>query len=94
VCVNQPEGQVEGDVHGPQGSCGGVQQTHLLGVQLPALTGHAVHPHQAVAGVQQPGGAHAQNNHVSHPLESALVLSVCVRVYGTTCGNTHELLSL
>lgn len=54
----QPEGQVEGDVHCPQCSCDGIQQTHLLGVELPALTGHTVHPHQTVASIQQPGSAH------------------------------------
>ncbi|KAF3844616.1 hypothetical protein F7725_007779, partial [Dissostichus mawsoni] len=37
-CVYQPEGQVEGDVDGPQSSCDGIQQTHLLCVELPALT--------------------------------------------------------
>lgn len=46
---------MEGDVHRPQCSCDGIQQTHLLGVELPTLTGHTVHPHQAIASVQQPG---------------------------------------
>ncbi len=52
LSVYQPEGQVEGDVHCPQCACDGIQQTHLLGVELPALTRHTVHPHQTVASIQ------------------------------------------
>lgn len=66
--MNQPEGQMEGDVYSPQCSCVGIQQAHLLGVELPALTGHTVHPHQTVASIQQPESAHAQSRHILHPL--------------------------
>lgn len=46
---------MEGDADHPQGSCVGVEQTQLLCVELPALTGHTVDPHQTIAGIQQPG---------------------------------------
>lgn len=49
-----PEGQVEGDADGPEGPADGVQQTQVLGVELPALTGDTVDAHQPVACIQQP----------------------------------------
>lgn len=58
LSVYQPEGQVEGYVNRPQCSCDGIQQTHLLGVELPALTGHTIHPHQTVASIKQPANTH------------------------------------
>lgn len=67
LSVYQPEGQVEGYVNCPQYSCDGIQQTHLLGVELPALTGHTIHPHQTVASIKQPASTHA---HAHTPLFS------------------------
>lgn len=51
---------MERDVHCPQCPCDRIQQTHLLGVELLALTGDTVHPHQTVASIKQPGNAHAR----------------------------------
>lgn len=48
------------DVHCPQCSCHGIQQTNLLDVVMPALTGHTVHPHQSVTSIKQPGSAHTR----------------------------------
>lgn len=70
-CVYQPEGQVERDVHCPQCSCNGIEQTHLLSVELPALTGHTVHPHQTVASIQQPGSA-ASTQNIEHKFNFVL----------------------
>lgn len=75
--VYRPEGQVERDVHRPQRSCDGVQQTHLLGVQLPALTGHVGHSHQAVASIQQPGGENISR--VSRVMAYCSILGVSVQ---------------
>lgn len=64
VCVflflHRPEGQMKRDVHCPQCSCHGIQQTNLLDVVMPALTGHTVHPHQSVTSIKQPGSAHTR----------------------------------
>lgn len=65
IILYQPEGQVEGDVHCPQCSCYGIQQTHLLGVELPAMTGQTVHPHQTVASIQQPAIARVRYLYVA-----------------------------
>lgn len=45
---------MEGDVDGSEGPADGVQQTQVLSVELPALTGYTVDAHQLVAGVQKP----------------------------------------
>ena len=74
VCqsVYKPKCQVKGDVHSPQSSCDGIQQTDLLCVELPALTGHTVHTHQTVASIQQPGGTRTQTHNVLY-----IILYVC-----------------
>lgn len=45
---------MEGDANSPEGPADGVQQTQVLSVELPALTGYTVDTHQLVAGIQQP----------------------------------------
>lgn len=54
VCECVPESQMERDTDGSEGPADGVQQTQVLSVELPALTGYTVDAHQPVAGVQQP----------------------------------------
>src|SRR4029434_7970201 len=54
------------DGDGAQDSSGGVEQTHLLCVKLPALRRHTVHTHQPVASIEQPPHTHTHTHTHRH----------------------------
>lgn len=76
---------MEGDADGSEGPADGVQQTQVLSVELPALTGYTVDAHQPVASVQQPAGVEGTGEQVSDRLADKLTLIGRVGV-GGICG--------